>query len=200
MNQKLSDLTFNNIDIWPMQVKIITCIAIVVFILFMGYLFDIKFMLDKLQSAQQQEIQLKSLLEIKQQETASLKIYQIQLSSIKKNFSALVQVLPTRTEVPGLLDDISKTGLANGLEFSLFKPLAEKQKDFYTELPLEISVIGNYHQLAKFISQISALGRIVTLHDFSLQPIANSTGGVLRLDIHARTYRYTETNRMEVVK
>ena len=130
-------------------------------------------------------------------------------------FEGLLLRLPGKTEVPGLLEDISTVGHEQGLRFSLFKPLPEVSKEFYAELPIEIQVTGNYHQLASFVSDVSALERIVTVDDFDItlnkeksqssqkaKP-SNKTqsgnkkhavGTSLIMKLTAKTYRYSEEN------
>ena len=112
-----------------------------------------------------------------------------QLDDIKETFGDLLKRLPDKTEVAELLIDISQQGLAAGLEFELFKPGQEKQNEFYVELPIEIRVIGNYHEFGEFISGISGLPRIVTTHDVKLLP---TTEGLLTMQTIAKTYRYIE--------
>lgn len=84
--------------------------------------------------------------------------------------------------------DISQTGLANGLEIELFKPELEVRKEFYAEKPIQLRVIGHYHQFGKFVSGIAALPRIVTLHTITLSP--GSEGGLMTMEATAKTYHY----------
>ena len=116
-------------------------------------------------------------------------------------FHQLLQQLPTRSEIPGLLEDISKIGISSGLEFKLIKPLPEERHDFYSELPIKIIVSGSYHQLADFVSQVSALGRIVNLSDFTIKQYQATAANKnhyteltdkLEMDITAKTFRYSE--------
>ena len=105
--------------------------------------------------------------------------------------------LPNKTEVAALLVDVSQTGLAAGLEFELFRPAGEIPKDFYAELPINIRVAGTYHEFGKFISDLAALPRIVTLHNISITPRSKSRGKgdkepTLLLTATAKTYRYLD--------
>ena len=101
----------------------------------------------------------------------------------------MLQQLPRKSEVADLLIDISRTGLINGLRFELFKPESERPVDFYAELPISMKVTGNYHQFGEFVSAIAALPRIVTLHNLTMSPVAESSGK-MTMDITAKTYRY----------
>ena len=109
---------------------------------------------------------------------------------IEENFGTLLSQLPSDTEVPGLLDDISNAGVSNGLQFNKIGLLPENKKEFYIELPIAISVEGTYHDIGAFVSSVAALPRIVTLHDFTVD--RGKTGGNLVMKIQAKTYRYKE--------
>ena len=100
--------------------------------------------------------------------------------------------LPGDTEVPGLLEDITRAGLGSGLAFEEIKLLPEVAQPFYIELPIQITVTGGYHELATFVSGVAGLPRIVTLHDFALAPASPQGGPKLRLSILAKTYRYND--------
>jgi type IV pilus assembly protein PilO len=102
-----------------------------------------------------------------------------------------LQKLPSKTQVPDLLQDISQTGLGAGLEFDIFKPSAEQPQEFYVELPIQIQVTGNYHQFGTFISGVAALQRIVTVHDLKIRP-AGGDKGKLMMQATAKTYRYMD--------
>lgn len=199
----INELTLDNIGSWPMPVKIIAiafvCIALVVLV----YFVDTKGQFENLNSMQQQEKQLRMKFEIRQNQAANINVYRKQLAVMKKSFGKMLRQLPSRTEVPGLLEDISKSGVASGLEFKLFDPLEEVQYEFYAELPIRITVIGNYHQLADFISRVAGLDRIVTLHDFKILHYVDAkqkqrgkkaapNPELLEMDITAKTFRYSE--------
>jgi type IV pilus assembly protein PilO len=100
--------------------------------------------------------------------------------------------LPSDTEVPGLLEDITRTGLGSGLEFEEIKLLPEVTQQFYIELPIQITVVGAYHDLATFASGVASLPRIVTLHDFQIKPVEPGNTQKLRMSILAKTYRYND--------
>ena len=110
------------------------------------------------------------------------------MENIKETFGDLLKRLPNKTEVAALLVDISQQGLGAGLEFELFKPGRERQADFYVELPINISVVGTYHEFGQFISGVSDLPRIVTNHNVKIKP----KGSQLVLQTTAKTYRYMD--------
>ncbi len=101
----------------------------------------------------------------------------------------MVSQLPSDTEVPGLLEDVTNKGVESGLEIKSIKLQPEQQKEFYVELPINIEVTGSYHDFGTFVSGIAGLPRIVTLHDFKIGSDPK-TPGVLTMSISAKTYRY----------
>jgi type IV pilus assembly protein PilO len=151
-----------------------------------------------LQRAEADEQDLRQQFETKQQRAANLDAYRGQLAEMERTFGAMLRQLPGKTEVPNLLVDISQTGLAAGLQEKLFKPSPELGKGFYAELPINIRLVGNYHQFGNFISGIAALPRIVTLHDIEITPLKKDVPGQqggyddLVMDVTAKTYRYIE--------
>jgi len=105
----------------------------------------------------------------------------------------MLRQLPGKTEIPNLLVDISQTGLAAGLQEELFQPMEELRRDFYAEKPIKIRLRGDYHEFGRFVSDIAALPRIVTLHDIEIQPVSDeSQGRELVLNVTAKTYRYLD--------
>ena len=195
MKTKLNELTIENVDAWPSAIKIMVVGLIFFIIVFLGYWFDTSTQLTHLKSLKLQQQTLLQDIQINYIQAANVGAYQQQLIQINDIFKELLRKLPTSSEVPGLLDDISKTGIANGLTFVLFKPGQEKKQRFYAELPIEISVIGNYHQLGKFVSEIEGLDRIVTLNDFSITPVpSQDPQKQLLFTVTAKTYRYIEKN------
>ena len=185
----LNNLDLSNIGAWPTGVKIaliaIVCIAVAV----AGYFLDIKKQREKLARTEKQEIALKQEFETKQAKAVNLEAYKQQLKEIEESFGAMLRQLPSKTEVEGLLVDISQTGLASGIEFQLFKPQGEKHIEFYAELPISMKMTGNYHEFGNFVSGVASLPRIVTLHDIS---ITGAKDGLLTMEVTAKTYRYLD--------
>lgn len=192
MNIDLNELDLNEVGTWPWSVKIILILLTGVFILFLGYWTDTKKQLAVLDVSQKEELSLRTTFEVKQHKAANLDSYKEQMNIMKASFGALLRQLPEKTQVPGLLEDISHQGLAAGLEFRSIRLQPEKEIDFYVELPIELSVIGNFHQFGEFVSNVAALPRIVTLHDFAIHPVtADGNGESLIMNVTAKTYRYT---------
>jgi type IV pilus assembly protein PilO len=175
MIAELSELNFDSIGTWPRRVKLVCIVLVCTSILMSGYWVDIHSKIIYLNDAKHAESQLQSKLTSIQQFTATLPALSSQLNEMQKSSDRLLLQLPTYSDVPGFLEALSRTGIAAGLKFLLFKPLPEEQKEFYAELPIEISVEGNYHQIASFITAIASLNRMVTLRDFTISPVRDSS-------------------------
>ena len=146
----------------------------------------------QLEGKQAEETSLKEQFLSKAFQAANLDAYKEQMQEMEVSFGALLKQLPSDTEVPGLLEDITRTGLGSGLEFEEIKLLPEVTQQFYMELPIQIKVTGGYHDLATFVSGVASLPRIVTLHDFDLIPAVAGSSSKLRMNILAKTYRYND--------
>jgi type IV pilus assembly protein PilO len=163
------------------------------------YLFVWEDRIPELQARENQEQQLRNEFRTKHAKAVNLAVYKQQLTDIEKSFGALLRQLPSRTEVPNLLVDISQTGLAAALEEKLFQPGTEVKKDFYAELPIHIQLTGSYHEFGAFVSGIAALPRIVTLHDIQITPLSKDKSAPfdqLQLDLTAKTYRYLDDDEV----
>jgi type IV pilus assembly protein PilO len=183
---------------WPLAVRALAAaICFIVVALALIYFFVWQDRMPDLQKREDQEQALRNEFHAKHAKAVNLAVYKQQLADIEKSFGALLRQLPSRTEVPNLLVDISQTGLASALQEKLFQPGAEAKKDFYAELPIKITLTGNYHDFGAFVSGIAALPRIVTLHDITITPIDKSGSfDQLQLDVTAKTYRYLDDDEL----
>jgi type IV pilus assembly protein PilO len=93
---------------------------------------------------------------------------QNQLAALDQALKAALTLLPETREIPDLLTQISQLGLNAGLEFRLFKPEAEKTADFYAEVPVTLTILGGFHDVAKFFEHLSKLPRIVNVTDIKI--------------------------------
>jgi|TARA_R110002096_G_scaffold3475_10_gene17125 type IV pilus assembly protein PilO len=186
---ELNNLSFDNIGSWPVVVKIVFILIVCSGILGLAYWKDINPLREDLAKAQVEETELKVTFEGRQKKAANLNALKQQLEDIKETFGDLLKRLPNKTEVAALLVDISQQGLGAGLEFELFKPGSERPTDFYVELPINITVVGDYHEFGNFISGVSDLPRIVTNHDVRIRPQGE---GRLVMQTVAKTYRYMD--------
>ncbi|WP_455925163.1 type 4a pilus biogenesis protein PilO [Pseudomonas putida] len=191
----LSELDVNNLGGWPPAIKTVAGVLLMIVILALGYNFHISDLGDELQRAQTQEQTLKDQFATKAFQASNLEAYTQQMTEMETSFGAMLRQLPSDTEVPGLLEDITRTGLGSGLEFEEIKLLPEVTQQFYIELPIQITVTGNYHDLGTFVSGVSSLPRIVTLHDFEVKPVVDGNTTLLRMNILAKTYRYHDSDK-----
>ncbi|QIB49951.1 type 4a pilus biogenesis protein PilO [Pseudomonas sp. OIL-1] len=188
----VNDLDFNNIGAWPGALKVIVAVLVFVILAFLGYHFHLKDLQASLQRSQAQEVALRKDFADKSFRAANLDAYKEQLAEIEERFGTLLKQLPSDTEVPGLLEDITQMGLNSGLEFESITLQPEAAKQFYAELPISIQVQGNYHDIGTFVSSVAGLPRIVTLHDFTIAPVSEGNPDLLKMSILAKTYRYNE--------
>ena len=188
----INDLDTNNIGTWPPAIKVLTGIVVAILVLSIGYSFSTSELESQLELKRKEESTLKEQFASKSHLAANLELYTQQMKEMENSFGVLLRQLPSDTEVPGLLEDITRTGLGSGLEFEEIKLLPEVTQPFYIELPIQITVTGAYHDLATFVSGVAGLPRIVTLHDFDLAPVNPDGGPKLRMSILAKTYRYND--------
>ncbi len=195
----INDLDFNNLGSWPAAVRAIACGFVVVAVLVAGYFLHLQELQERLERVVAEEEQLKTDFASKAEKAANLEAYKEQMERLNIKFGALLQQLPSDTEVPGLLEDITRTGLASGLEFDEIKLMPEVAQQFYIELPIQITVAGTYHDFATFVSSVASQDRIVTMHDFEIRhpdetelksPIYSA--GKMKMSILAKTYRYND--------
>ncbi len=189
----LQNLDFENVGSWPIAVKVAMAILLFALVIAGGYFFTIKPANEELQRLQSEQSELMEEFEEKSFKAKNLDEYKKQLAEMEESFGSLLQQLPKDTEVPGLLEDITHTGLGSGLEFQEISLAQEREKEFYAELPINIDVRGDYHGFGSFVSGVAALPRIVTLHDFEITPAEGSDGrpgGLLQMTVTAKTYRY----------
>lgn len=197
--EQLND--FNNVGSWPMAVKVIIWLIAFAGAIAGGYFLHVTNLQSELQKSQRQEGQLKGDYENKYAQAVHLEAYRKQQQEMEESFEAILRQLPGDTEIPGLIEDITLVGLKNGLSFASIDLEPEVQHEFYIEKPIRIIVSGSYHDLGAFVSDVADLSRIVTLHDFSITPLAanrrgrggaEAEAGDLQMSILAKTYRYND--------
>ena len=188
--REINDLSFDNMGDWPFIAKALLILIICGALGAAWYYWNMKDQYLALQQVKGVELELKEEFERKQAKAVNLEAYKEQLAEMEESFGAMLRQLPDKTEVAGLLVDVSQTGLAAGLEFELFQPQPEVKQDFYAELPIKIRVIGDYHEFGEFVSGLAALPRIVTIHDIKIGEQKDSPE--LVLEATAKTYRYLE--------
>ena len=187
----ISSLEFDNIGAWPTPAKVLIWAVLFIGVIVAGYYYDIEGLQIELARQEAKEVKLKKEYEQKAFQAANLDAYRQQMVEMEESFGALVSQLPSDTEVPGLLEDITNKGLLNGLQISSIDLKKEQAKEFYIELPIEIKATGSYHDLGAFVSGMAGLPRIVTLHNFEIVANKKNTNE-LDMRILAKTYRYRD--------
>ena len=200
----LRNLDRNNIGGWPKSVKLFFAILIVVLILFFGWYLKISTQQDDLKTAQNKEVDLKKDFSDKQRKVVNLDAYRKQLDDMKEMLQTMLRQLPSKTEMPDLLNDITQAALGAGIETELFQPGPEVMKDFYAEKPIQLKMLGTYHQFGSFISNVASLPRVVilTMHDVSLHPVKAEAArnGQLSLEGTVKTYRYLDDEEAAAIQ
>lgn len=187
-NLDLAELDIESIGIWPLPVRAFLLVIAFCLVLAGAYYFYIKDLGIELSAVQVEETQLKDTFEKKAFQAANLDVYRKQMADVEKLFGALLAQLPSDTEVPGLLEDITDLGNGASLNIVSITLQPERATEFYVELPIKIVAEGAYHDVGSFVSGVAGLPRIVTLHDYSL--VSNKQESMQRFVIEARTYRY----------
>ena len=196
---ELNELELNSVGSWPATAKAALLIVLFGAVLTAGYTLDTKDQREELKRVQAKEPRLVAEFLKKQRVVANLEAYRAQLAEMEDSLQSMLRQLPTRTEMPDLLEDISNTGLINGLAFDRFKPEAEVPKEFYATQPISIRARGTYHQLGAFLSGVSALPRIVTVGNLKIDIGANDTNtDELVLETRLNTYRYLDDDAGEM--
>ncbi|MEQ1560196.1 MAG: type 4a pilus biogenesis protein PilO [Methyloglobulus sp.] len=190
MNLSEINWDINASGTWPLPAKALVIAIVCLIVAGLGFYLDTIGQLDELTTLETKEVDLKKEFEDKQKKSANLQDYRDQLAQIETSLAIMLKQMPTEEEVASLLIDISQTGLASGLEFRLFQPGAPIVKDFYSELPISIQVIGKYEELSLFVSGLAALPRIVTVHDVKIAPIDKDKGkeDAMTMDAIVKTY------------
>ena len=188
----LQDL--ETIGFWPAPVKAIITVIIFSSCIAGGYFFHIQNLQIDLTTVTGEEVNLRIEFEQKAFLAANLEEYRAQTLTMEESFTELLRQLPSETEVPGLVDDVTNTGRGSGLEFANLVLPPEEIQEFYIEIPINLDVVGGYHDFGTFVSGVASLDRIVTLHDFTISAREDS---FLDMTIVARTYRYKDVDEVE---
>ncbi len=197
---KLDD--FNNIDFknmgnLPMPVKLVILAFLALILIGLGYWFMWSPEIGEYDQAVAKEADLRQTFLTKKSQAVKVEAYKQQMIDIEKTFGALLKQLPDKSQMDGLLTDINQAGLGRGLEFELFKPGQETTADFYAEMPIQIKIKGNYHDIGAFATDVSKLSRIVTLNDLAITPAnKDAKDNMLAMEATAKTYRYLDSSEL----
>lgn len=194
---ELNKLDLKTVADWPLPSKLAALAILLVLIVAAGWWFDWRGGMEALEAAKQKEVDLRGSFTVKKNQAINLEAYSKQLQDIQQAFGALLKQLPNKQEMDALITDINQAGLGRGLQFELFKPEAETLTEFYAETPIKVKVLGGYHDIAAFVSDVAKLSRIVTLENIALEPTKE---GVLNMDAVVKTYRYLDEEEIVAQK
>lgn len=192
--KELSEFDFRELDLkevgeWPISIRIFFAILLISFILSIGYFVQFKKMNTLLRVEKAKEVQLFNTVDKKIYEASHLEPYKTQIKEMQEKFVDEVGKLPINIEMSGLVQDITSSGSKYGLEFDKIILIDEKPSSFYIELPIELTVRGTYHSFGQFLSELTQLSRIITLHDFTIVPSVKYEG-MLEMTVVVKTYKY----------
>jgi type IV pilus assembly protein PilO len=175
---------------WHWAPKIMVLLALLIGIPVAGFFADTQGQIEQLEAGRAEQEKLKQEYLNKKKQAVNLDLHRQQLREIDTQFGALLRQLPNKSQMDALLVDINQAGLGRGLQFDLFKPAPqETMRDFYAELPIQVKVGGNYHDMGAFASDVGQLSRIVTLNDVKID---TQKDGTLAMEAIARTFRYLD--------
>ena len=189
--QDFRNLDQNDPGSWPFAPKVAVFVGLLVVVIALAWWLVWNDQVELLETRQSQEVQLRESWMAKKRLALNKEEYKRQLGEADRQFGALLKQLPNKAEMDSLLSDINQAGLGRGLQFELFKPGAESVKDFYSEMPIAVSIVGTYHDLGQFASDVARMPRIVTLTNLDLVSTDGSSG-MLTLKASAITYRYLD--------
>jgi type IV pilus assembly protein PilO len=179
---------------WTIAPKIVALVAVLVVIPVGGYFLIWQDQIAEIEKGLAQEEVLKKDYLAKKTQAINLDLHRQQLREIDTQFGALLKQLPNKSQMDALLVDINQAGLSRGLQFELFRPAGtEAAREFYSELPIQVKVIGTYHDMGAFAADVGQLPRIVTLNDLSIEA---GKDGNLTMDATARTFRYLDEDEV----
>ncbi len=198
----LKELDINNIGGWPRQAQMGFCVIVAVIIILLGWWLFVRGQQNELETLEAKESELRTEFEGKQGRASNLEPLKQQLAQMEQQLQQMLRQLPSKTEMPDLIVDISQTALATGIQNELFQPAVETKKEFYAEKPIALRMVGTYHQFGAFVSGVASLPRVVimTMHDISLQPKDAKTNPNARIGPNSplelagtvKTYRYLD--------
>lgn len=191
--QDFRGLDPNDPGVWPPVPRIAALLAVLLAVLVAAWWFDWNPLTEKLEASERQERQLRDQWLSKKRQAVNLDAHRQQLAQIDREFGALLRQLPNKAEMDSLLADINQAGLGRGLLFELFKPGGDVIRDFYAEMPIDVVVSGNFHDLGAFAEDVARMPRIVSLQDIAL---AYNKDGRMELKGKAVTYRYLDEEEL----
>ena len=191
---------FRNLDpqdpgAWPVVPRIALLIGIVAVVILGAWWFDWSNQWESLEESRNKEVQLKDTWKDRKRQAVNLDVLKKQLEEIDQQFGALLRQLPNKAQMDALLQDINQVGLDVGLQFERFKPEGDRIHEFYAEMPVQIEVLGTFHELGEFAGGTAKMPRIVVLSDMSIEREKDSE--LLKMRGNVVTYRYLDSEELK---
>jgi len=186
-------LTLDNVGTWPAAPRIVLWLVVIAAFGIGGWFGLWSSQQEQLTQLQGEEEKLKDDYKSKLQQAINLDELRKQREQVSQYVLTLEKQLPSKSEMDALLSDINQSGVGRGLDFELFKPGQTNVKEYYAELPIAIKLVGKYHDLGSFASDIANLPRIVTLNNLN---VTVGKGSALTMDATAKTYRYLDAEEI----
>jgi type IV pilus assembly protein PilO len=160
----------------------------------LGYFFYWSGQFEEQDALAAQELKLRDDYKLKMAQAINLDALEAQQQQVNRYVERLEKQLPSKAEMAALLSDINQAGVGRGLQFELFKPGQVVVKDYYAELPIDIKVVGSYHDIGEFAADMAKMPRIVTLNNLALTA---GKDGALSLEAIAKTFRYLDQDELD---
>jgi len=185
-------LNLNEPESWPMAPRVVFAMVAALLVLVLGWQFYWSDKLDELDRQRNEEVTLRQAYQAKVAQVANLDKLREQKREVEQRVARVEQQLPNKTEMDALLADVNHAGVARGLQFELFKPQAAVIKPYFAEIPVNLKVIGRYHEVAQFNADVAALSRIVSIQN--LQLATGKDGNGMTMEAVAMAYRALDSD------
>ena len=180
--------------LWPLAPRLLCAAGVMAVVMGLGYFFYWSGQFEEQDALAAQELKLRDDYKTKMAQAINLDALEAQQQQVNRYVERLEKQLPSKAEMAALLSDINQAGVGRGLQFELFKPGQVLVKDYYAELPIDIKVVGTYHDIGEFAADMAKMPRIVTLNNLALTA---GKDGTLSLDAIAKTFRYLDQDELD---
>ena len=187
---QLQSLQGRHPGLWPALPRGLLLGTLFVAIVAAGWGLYWRGLFEEMDAGVEQEVLLKKQYTEKVTQAVNLVALRKQRDQVQQFVGQLEKQLPSKAEMAALLSEINQAGVGRGAQLQLFKPGQVIVKEYYAELPIAVRVVGNYHDLGAFASDLANLRRIVTLNNVIIQQQERS--GLLAMDAVAKTFRYLD--------
>lgn len=192
LKAQFTNLRGRHPGLWPALPRGLLMTALFAAILIAGYATYWRSLFEELDAGREKESTLKTQYVDKVKQAVNLPALRKQKDEVSHLVGQLEKQLPSKAEMDAVLSDINHAGVGRGAQLVLFKPGDTVVKEYYAELPISVRVVGSYHDLGAFASDLANLPRIVTLHNVQVALQDKGKDGLLTMDATAKTFRYLD--------